>query len=220
MSEVGLDYINSSTKRGLDIVGGLVIATALSPAIIPATIAAQVDNRRINPFFRQKRVGTGERLIDVWKLRTLHENLTRGELTFHGTYDPRATKIGQFLRSTGLDEWPQLIDVIAGDTSLVGLRSVSVEELDDFKEASPALFTDWYPLQETLKTSLTGISQLFRRSTMDHTPQVLAKSMELDIGYAEHVDLRMDLSILAATPHALIMSALNGRKTVQEIPST
>jgi lipopolysaccharide/colanic/teichoic acid biosynthesis glycosyltransferase len=108
-------------KRAIDIGGALVGLVLLSPAFAAVAIIIKLDSR--GPvFFRQERVGCGGRPFGIFKFRTMRVGAARmgAALTVHE--DKRVTRFGAFLRRSKLDELPQLINVLAGDMSLVGPR--------------------------------------------------------------------------------------------------
>lgn len=101
--------------------------------------------------------------------------------------DPRVTRIGSFLRKSSLDELPQLINVIKGDMSLVGPRPALRYEVEEYE--------NWHKQRFAAKQGMTGYWQVVGRSEVS-----FAKMVELDIWYAKHQNILLDLKILFLTP--------------------
>ena len=119
-------------KRVVDLLVALVAAPVWVPVLVLSAIAVKLDDPRSPVFFRQKRAGMGGRHFTMHKFRTMVANAEelKNELwhlnelewpDFKITKDPRVTRPGRFLRKTSLDEIPQLLDVLRGHMSLVGL---------------------------------------------------------------------------------------------------
>lgn len=214
MARTGVEYLNSPAKRRLDVLGGIAIAALVSPVAVGAAVTSSIDNRSLSPFFKQKRVGMGGEPIEVTKFRTIPErNITTEPETF-GTFDPRASRVGLFMRELGVDEIPQLDHVIRGEMSLVGLRPLLQEDLDQMEDSSPRLFRRWHAYYDHLRPGLTGPSQILRHQYKELNGGVWEKVMELDLDYVKEASLRNDLRILGSTPLKLI----NARMHVIETP--
>ena len=108
-------------KRLIDIVLGSLLLAAILPLCL--LIAALVRLETPGPaLFRQRRIGYDGRPFQILKFRTMHVLEDGPDVIQASRHDPRVTRIGRILRNTGLDELPQLINVLAGDMSLVGPR--------------------------------------------------------------------------------------------------
>lgn len=106
-------------KRLLDLIVSVLGLAVSSPVLAAASIAVKRDSP--GPvIFRQQRVGLGGRTFDIWKFRTMRQAVAGAALTVGD--DPRITRSGRFLRSTKIDELPQLVNVLRGEMSLVGPR--------------------------------------------------------------------------------------------------
>jgi lipopolysaccharide/colanic/teichoic acid biosynthesis glycosyltransferase len=158
----------------------------LSPVLLAAAIWIKLDSR--GPvFYRQLRVGEGERPFELWKLRTMVEGsdpVGVGTAVLGG--DSRVTAAGRFLRRTSLDEVPNLVNVLRGEMAIVGPRPTLAAHVDHFSLAGHARF-DVLP-------GITGWAQVQGRAGIPWEERV-----ELDAWYAEHRSLRLDLRILAKT---------------------
>ena len=165
----------------------LLIATAgilfLSPAFI--LLAALVCIKMGTPvFFRQTRPGLHSRLFTLYKFRTMtNDRDDVGNLLPDGL---RLTKLGRFLRSSSLDELPQLFNVLKGEMSIVGPRPLYMKYL--------SYYTEHEQKRHTVRPGITGWAQIHGRN---HLPW--DERLALDVWYAEHHTLRLDLEILAKT---------------------
>jgi exopolysaccharide production protein ExoY len=191
-------------KRGLD----LVVLLALSPAVLLlgglAVLVIKCGSR--GPvIFRQSRVGQGGREFLLYKFRTMHTGADSGchekhtrdlirssaPMTKLDARDPRVIPLGAVLRSTGLDELPQLFNVWRGDMSLVGPRPCLRYEYD--------LYTAAEKQRMTAVPGLTGLWQVSgkNRTTFD-------EMVQLDVAYAQRQSLWLDLTILLRTLPAIL----------------
>lgn len=129
-------------KRAFDITASLLALIVLSPFLLIIYILIFIDDPKASPVFRQKRIGRHGKEFTMYKFRTMVANAEqiRGELAdknemdgpvFKIKEDPRITKIGKFLRKTGIDEILQLVNVLKGDMSLVGPRPPLPEEVSE-----------------------------------------------------------------------------------------
>jgi Undecaprenyl-phosphate glucose phosphotransferase len=185
-----LEGWNSLVKRTMDIVlaaGGLVVLALLLPFV---ALAIWLEDR--GPvFYTQERMGLDGRLFRILKFRSMKvgaENETGAVWAKEG--DSRRTRVGAFLRSTSLDEVPQLVNILMGDMSLVGPRPERPEFVREFKEKFPQ-----YMLRHRVKAGLTGWAQVhgWRGNTS------LSKRIEYDLYYIENWSLALDLQILWRT---------------------
>jgi lipopolysaccharide/colanic/teichoic acid biosynthesis glycosyltransferase len=130
--------------------------------------------------FRTMRVGAHQR---QWELDELNES---GGLTFKMARDPRVTRVGACLRRTSLDEMPQFWNVLRGDMSLVGPRPPLLREVSGYNDVQK--------VRMTVPQGMTGLWQVRGRSNLRFDDMV-----DLDVWYALHPSLRLDLKILMAT---------------------
>ena len=132
-------------KRVIDIVGG-IFGTLIFALMYPIVAVVIKFDSKGPVLFKQKRVGQHGRIFKLYKFRTMYEdaeerrqalmrkNVTNGAI-FKVENDPRITKVGRWLRRTSLDEFPQFLNVIKGDMSLVGTRPPMVEEVEKCRPA-------------------------------------------------------------------------------------
>lgn len=157
-------------KRLQDILLSLLALTVLSPVLLLVGLAVVADDRRGSPIFSQIRCGRGGKEFRLYKFRTmcadaeerLEELLARNEMSgpvFKIRDDPRITRLGGFLRSTGLDELPQLVNILKGDMSIVGPRPPLPREVEKYTayqrkrlEVTPGLTCFWqvHPARNSL----------------------------------------------------------------------
>lgn len=197
-----------AAKRGIDLVGASAGLLVLSPLFLVVAVAVRLDSRG-PALFRQERLGRGCRPFRVAKFRTMYAGvpdhahrdyiarLARGEAVAEEeglrklTDDPRVTRVGRVLRATSLDELPQLLNVVAGDMSLIGPRPALEYELEHYASHHFERFA--------MRPGMTGLWQVSGRAEVGFT-----EMLDLDVEYARsHGPLR-DLTILLKTPGALI----------------
>ncbi|HEX5797269.1 MAG TPA: sugar transferase [Candidatus Saccharimonadales bacterium] len=201
MKKIGPEYIRSPAKRCLDIVGGSAIGAGLSPAAVALAIETIVEHKNFNPFFTETRVGRQGSYTN-FKFQTLSPG--PNSKTEGGSKHKRASIIGTLVRKSGMDEMPQIIHVIRGDISLVGIRPQSQERLDYFRSfASEDLFEEWFECYRQ-NPGLTGEGQLYSNRFPHHTPDVLKRRMEIDIESFNNASIAGDLKTIARTPFVLL----------------
>lgn len=200
-------------QRPFDVIGALMLLLVLG---LPAAIVALVV-RLASPgpvLFRQERVGLNGRRFVMYKFRTMYhgadqevhrayfEQYRKGlaapeehDGVFKLRRDPRITPFGSLLRRLGLDEIPQLLNVIKGDMSLVGPRPPIPYEVE--------LYSEHDRTRLTVKPGVTGLWQVRGRDGVDFDTMVA-----LDLEYIRRQSLRLDLAIVLATFPALVLSSL------------
>ena len=184
-------------KRLLDIVVSSLALVVLSPVLLAVAIAVRFSSP--GPvIFVQQRHGFRRRLFPMYKFRSMvqnaearmHEVEAANEADgpiFKITNDPRVTKVGKFLRSTSLDELPQLVNVLKGDMSLVGPRPMSTRDVSLMSEA--ALMRRF-----SIRPGMTGLWQVSGRSSSGFAHWIL-----MDGHYIDRWSFALDLKILART---------------------
>jgi Undecaprenyl-phosphate glucose phosphotransferase len=190
LNDVPLRGFNSVLKRAIDVA---ISGTALVGLSIPFAIIAWLI-RRESPgpvFYTQERMGLDGKAFDVYKFRSMHigaEDET-GPVWARDD-DPRATRIGQWLRKLDFDELPQLWNVLRGDMSIVGPRPERPYFVEQFKHRIPQ-----YMLRHKVKAGITGWAQVngWRGNTS------LEKRIEYDLYYIENWSVALDLKIMWLT---------------------
>ena len=170
-------------KRSLDVGVVLVSIALLWPIFILLMIAVRIGLG--SPvFFRQKRIGRHNRCFELVKFRTMTDQRdTNGELC---PDDVRLTRFGRFLRSTSLDELPELYNILCGDMSLVGPRPLLVDYLP--------LYNTRQARRHEVRPGLTGWAQVNGRNELSWQER-----LELDVWYVENQSFALDLQILCRT---------------------
>ena len=174
-------------KRLVDVVVGAAWLLVAAPLMGLIAIGVAVTLGR-PIFFSQQRVGRGGRLFRLYKFRTLEDRpLERSEVEWSA---PAAHPFAALLRQTGLDELPQLINVLRGEMSLVGPRPERPHFVRQFERRLPG-----YAARHSLPAGITGWAQVngFRGDTS------IARRLEYDLFYLKHGSLRFDLWILLLT---------------------
>ncbi|MDV7744031.1 sugar transferase [Enterococcus mundtii] len=178
-------------KRVLDVCISIIVLIICSPIIIILSILIKSTSE--GPvFFKQKRLGLNGESFFIYKFRTMcvgAETIGDG-LTIKTASDNRITKVGGFLRKTGLDELPQLINIIIGDMSLIGPRPpVTYFPYDGF-DAYP----EWAKKRFTVRPGITGLAQCTVRNSVSWD-----KRIEIDLQYIEEISFTNDLKIIYKT---------------------
>lgn len=122
-------------KRGIDYLGGCLLLALISPIMLVAGVLVKIDSK--GPmFYVQKRIGKMGREFKIYKFRTMYMNFSETK-PVEAESDPRITRIGKFLRKYSIDEFPQFLNIVKGDMSLVGPRPISMLELRSLVETRP-----------------------------------------------------------------------------------
>lgn len=194
-------------KRAVDIVGALIGLIALSPLFVVLSLYIKA----VSPgpvFFRQKRVGFLGRYFDCFKFRTMRHNSSEAIHTSHfstlmqadtpmqklDAHDDRIIPHGMLLRKTGLDELPQLINVLRGEMSLIGPRPCIPYEAEQYKV--------WQRKRFESLPGLTGLWQVNGKNSTTFT-----EMMRYDVHYTRARSLLMDTAILLKTIPAILRQA-------------
>lgn len=173
----------STIKPLADTIIGFIILLIVSPVLCLIALV-QLFIYKGHPLFFQKRPGKGEKLFTLIKFRTMRAGTDEaGNLL---SEQDRLTYFGSFLRSTSLDELPQLLNVIKGDMSLVGPRPLLIEYLP--------LYNSTQKRRHEVRPGITGWAQVNGRNNLSWE-----EKFELDIWYVENVSLWKDLRILFKT---------------------
>jgi exopolysaccharide biosynthesis polyprenyl glycosylphosphotransferase len=178
-------------KRLVDILGGMIgvaILVVISPLI---ALAIFLDDGR--PFvFKQTRAGKSGQPYTIIKFRTMQVNAEKNGAQLAEEDDVRATKIGRILRKTRLDEWPQFINVLRGEMSLVGPRPERPELMEHFQQQIP-----FYRGRLLGKPGITGWAQI----NFDYASSLdeMILKLEYDLFYIKHRSVLLDLIIILRT---------------------
>lgn len=190
-------------KMAFDRVVGALALIALSPVMLLTALAVKLDSK--GPvFFRQKRYGFNNEMIEVFKFRSMYveqSDATASRLVTRG--DPRVTRVGRFIRKTSLDELPQLFNVVfKGNLSLVGPRPHAAHA-----KAEDRLYdqvVDGYFARHKVKPGITGWAQINGWRGETDTEDKIQRRVEHDLYYIENWSVLFDLYILVMTPVSLM----------------
>ena len=190
------------TKRAIDIIGAIIGIILLIPTIILVYIARKILKEDQGPlFYKQLRYGKNGKIFRLYKFRSmcinadkkLKEYLDNNEDAkneFEKTHklqkDPRITKLGNFLRKTSLDELPQMINILKGEMSFVGLRPVISEEVEEYGVNKDKFLS--------VTPGLTGYWQVNGRSNTTYEERML-----MELYYVENCSLWLDTKIFFKT---------------------
>ncbi len=199
-----LDVSNRAKKRTVDVAFAVAALIALSPLLIIVAIAIKLESP--GPvFFRQKRVGRDNRLFDILKFRSMKvETCDANGDRSTSRDDDRITRVGKFIRSTSIDELPQLINVLNGDMSVVGPRPHALGSL-----AGDQLFwevTERYWLRHSLKPGMTGLAQVRGLRGATNAKEDLERRLQADLEYINDWQLWRDFVIVFRTVKVLVHS--------------
>lgn len=182
----------SFVKRGLDFCIALVALLCLSPLLLFLTLWLHFANRGAGVFFTQERPGRNARVFKLIKFKSMTEERDAyGALLSDAQ---RLTRSGRFIRSTSLDELPQLFNVLKGDMALVGPRPLLVKYLP--------LYSEEQARRHDVRPGITGWAQVNGRNAISWT-----KKFELDVWYVDHCSLWLDIKILWLTMQKVLKRA-------------
>ena len=171
-------------KRFLDFWIALVALLCVSPLLLVVTVWLHVANKGAGAFFFQERPGWHGKIFKVIKFKTMtDERDAEGNLLPDGD---RLTKVGKFVRSTSIDELPQLINVLKGDMSLIGPRPLLVQYLP--------LYSPEQARRHEVRPGISGWAQCHGRNAISWT-----EKFKLDVWYVDHVSLMTDLKVIGIT---------------------
>ena len=187
-------------NRAADLVIAIPLLVILSPLLAALAVAVRLTSRG-PAFHRTRRAGLGGRLFTMYKLRTMRAGASREGPAITGGSDPRVTRLGRALRSSRLDELPQLWNVVRGDMSVVGPRP-----------EDPRFVAAYTPEQRrilSVRPGITGPAQLAFRDEAalldpadpegSYARDVLPAKLAVDLDYVRRRSLPADLAIIART---------------------
>lgn len=185
-----IDMYKNFFKRFFDFWISLVALIIISPILIVITIWLHYANKGAGAFFFQERPGKDGKIFKVIKYKTMTD-----ERDANGNLLPdadRLTKVGRFVRSTSIDELPQLINVIKGDMALIGPRPLLVKYLP--------LYSQEQMRRHEVRPGISGWAQCHGRNAISWT-----EKFKLDVWYVDHVSLITDLKVIFITIKNVLM---------------
>ena len=171
-------------KRMLDVVFSLLLLILLSPLLLVVTIWLHFANKGAGAFFTQERPGKDEKIFRLYKFKSMTD-----ERDAEGNLLPdadRITRAGRFVRSTSIDELPQLWNVLKGDMSFIGPRPLLVQYLP--------LYNSFQHRRHEVRPGITGLAQVIGRNSLSWD-----EKFRLDVAYVDEVSFALDLRIFFAT---------------------
>ena len=171
-------------KRVIDFIIALCALLVIWPLLLVITVWLYFANKGAGAFFLQERPGKDGRIFRVIKFKTMtDERDTNGNLL---PDEARLTKVGKFVRSTSIDEFPQLVNVLKGDMSLIGPRPLLPQYLP--------LYSKEQARRHEVRPGITGWAQCHGRNAISWT-----KKFELDVWYVDHCSFLLDSKIIFLT---------------------
>ena len=171
-------------KRFFDFWIALIALICISPLLLVVTIWLHFANKGAGAFFTQERPGLNEKIFKIIKFKTMTD-----ERDAEGNLLPdkdRLTKAGKFVRSTSIDELPQLINVLKGDMALIGPRPLLVKYLP--------LYSPEQARRHEVRPGISGWAQVHGRNAISWT-----EKFKLDVWYVDHCTLWTDIKIILIT---------------------
>jgi len=171
-------------KRPVGFLGALTALVLLSPVFLATIVLLHFANKGAGVFFTQERPGKNEKIFKTLKFKTMTD-----ERDSDGNLLPdadRLTKVGKFIRSTSIDELPQLINILKGDMAFIGPRPLLVHYLP--------LYSREQHRRHDVTPGMSGWAQVHGRNNISWT-----KKFELDVYYVDHIGLLMDINVFFTT---------------------
>ena len=176
-------------KRVLGFCIALVTIICLSPLFLVVTIWLHFANNGAGAFFLQERPGRNGKIFKIIKYKTMtDERDASGKLLPDAQ---RLTRVGRFVRSTSIDELPQLFNVLKGDMALIGPRPLLVQYLP--------LYSPEQARRHEVRPGITGWAQCHGRNTLSW-----AEKFKLDVWYVDHISFRTDLTVVKLTINSVL----------------
>lgn len=200
IGQIGL--VDRAIKRAFDLTLTLTVLIALSPLFIVVSLAIKLDSKG-GVLFRQTRIGQDNKMFKVIKFRSMYD--AHSDSAGHRSasrQDDRVTRVGRLIRSTSIDELPQLFNVLTGEMSIVGPRPHALGS-----RAADKLFWEvdhryWH--RHRVKPGLTGLAQVrgFRGATLEEAD--LSNRLQADLEYLENWSIWRDVKIIILTFRVLL----------------
>ncbi|WP_410795558.1 sugar transferase [Parabacteroides distasonis] len=171
-------------KRPISIFGALLGLVLLSPIFIVTIILLHFANKGAGVFFTQDRPGKNEKIFKALKFKTMTEERDANGHLMPDAY--RLTPVGKFVRSTSIDELPQLINILKGDMAFIGPRPLLVQYLP--------LYSEEQHHRHDVTPGMSGWAQVNGRNNISWT-----KKFEYDVYYVRHIGLMIDIKIFFTT---------------------
>ena len=191
-------------KRFFDLIIVLIVLLCIWWIIAIIAVWLHFANKGAGVFFTQERPGKDGKIFKVIKFKSMTDEKDENGVLLPN--EQRITKVGAFIRKTSIDELPQLFNVLKGDMALVGPRPLLPEYLP--------YYTQRESLRHSVRVGITGLAQVNGRNNLSWE-----KRLEMDVYYAEHVSICLDVKILLRTvanvfSHKDVVVVLNEEKNI------
>lgn len=195
-------------KRALGFIISLTALICLSPLLLVVTIWLHFANKGAGAFFLQERPGKNGKIFKIIKFKTMTD-----ECDVNGKLLPdsvRLTRVGRFVRSTSIDELPQLLNVVKGDMAIIGPRPLLVEYLP--------LYSSEQARRHEVRPGITGWAQCHGRNAISWT-----EKFKYDVWYVDHVSFVTDLEVITMTIKSVLIRegiSEQGQATMRDFNGT
>ncbi len=203
----GLDFEQQLIKRTFDVIFSLIALIPAAPFMILAAIAVKLYDR--GPvFYKQKRLTLHGKEFYVYKFRSMIVDAEKdGKARLATEEDERITPVGKILRKFRVDEFPQLLNILKGDMSVVGPRPERPELTEEYKKEMPE-----FGFRLKVKAGLTGYAQV--TGAYDTTPY---DKLKMDLMYIENYSIRLDLQIILMTIKTMFFPPKNNAEIDENV---
>lgn len=193
VSAIPLSEQNRMLKRSLDVILAGIGLLLLSPLLVVVALLIKLDSRG-SVLFRQRRFGQNNKVFSIYKFRTMTVVEDGETVTQAKRNDARVTRVGRILRSSSIDELPQLINVLLGDMSIVGPRPHAIAHDQEFEKS-----LDLFGLRRQVLPGLTGWAQVNGYRGETKAVSDVRGRIEHDLYYIENWSIWLDIEIIART---------------------
>lgn len=177
-------------KRLIDIIFAFIVLVALSPLLLIVALWLSFANEGAGVIFKQQRPGKGGKIFNLYKFKSMNDR--RGSDGNLLPDEQRLTRAGRFVRSTSLDELPQLINVLKGDMSLIGPRPLLVQYLP--------LYSPRQMRRHEVRPGISGWAQCHGRNAL-----TWGEKFEYDVWYVDHCTFLTDVKVVLSTLKSLVI---------------
>ena len=187
-------------KRLFDIVSSGIVLVLLSPILVLVAILITVDSNG-GVFYRQERIGKGGKPFNLFKFRTMRPNNDQRKITV-GHRDPRVTKVGYYLRKFKIDEFPQLLNILKGEMSVVGPRPEVERYVNLYNEEQKRVLTVMPGLTDYASLEYVHESETLARAEdpeYAYIHEIMPHKLELNLKYIQDAGLVTDVKIILRT---------------------
>ena len=200
------------SKRVLDLVLGSILAVLAAPLIVAGLVLVRLTSRG-PAIYKQVRLGRNKRHYTIYKIRSMYQDCESKSGPCWATKgDSRVTPVGRVLRSTHIDELPQLWNVLRGEMSLVGPRPERPEIAGNLERVIPH-----YGDRMLVRPGLTGLAQV--QLPPDAGLADVKRKLSCDLHYIEHADVWLDLRILLSTISHVLGIPFEIPRAILRVPS-